>query len=85
MRYDEYLRPGYPIASGVIEGACRHLVKDRMERSGIRWKALAMLNVRAAFRSNHWRTFQTQHFQNEVTRTHRHQHLLKNYTPHHTR
>ncbi len=37
MRYDEYLRRGYPIASGVIEGACRHLVKDRMERSGMRW------------------------------------------------
>ena len=29
MRYDEYLAKGYPIASGVIEGACRHLVKDR--------------------------------------------------------
>ncbi len=36
MRYDEYLRRGYPIASGVIEGACRHLVKDRMERNGLR-------------------------------------------------
>ena len=35
MRYDEYLAAGYPIASGVIEGACRHLVKDRMERSGM--------------------------------------------------
>jgi hypothetical protein len=33
MRYDEYLRHGYPIASGVIEGACRHLIKDRMERA----------------------------------------------------
>ena len=31
MRYDEYLAQGYPIASGVIEGACRHLVKDRLE------------------------------------------------------
>jgi hypothetical protein len=37
MRYDEYLMAGYPIAAGVIEGACRHLVKDRMERSGMRW------------------------------------------------
>jgi len=34
MRYDEYLRRGYPIASGVIEGGCRQLVKERMERSG---------------------------------------------------
>ena len=35
MRYDEYLRAGYPIASGVIEGACRHLVKVRLERAGM--------------------------------------------------
>ena len=35
MRYDEYLAAGYPIASGVIEGACRHFVKDRMERTGL--------------------------------------------------
>jgi len=31
MHYDQYLVEGYPIATGVIEGACRHLVKDRME------------------------------------------------------
>jgi hypothetical protein len=37
MRYDEYLRKGYPIASGIIEGACRHLIKDRMERAGMHW------------------------------------------------
>ena len=37
MHYDEYLAKGYPIASGVIEGACRHLVKDRMERAGMHW------------------------------------------------
>ena len=36
MKYDEYLAAGYPIGSGVVEGACRHLVKDRMERSGMR-------------------------------------------------
>ena len=35
MRYDEYLVAGYPIASGVIEGACRYVVKDRMERAGM--------------------------------------------------
>ena len=33
MKYDEYLAAGYPIGSGVVEGACRHLVKDRMERT----------------------------------------------------
>jgi hypothetical protein len=36
MAYHEYLEAGYPIASGGIEGACRHVVKDRMERSGMR-------------------------------------------------
>ena len=34
LRYDEYLAAGYPIASGVAEGACKHLVKDRMEPPG---------------------------------------------------
>jgi hypothetical protein len=33
--YDQYLAAGLPIASGVIEGACRYLVKDRMERTGV--------------------------------------------------
>ncbi len=37
MRYDEYLAAGYPIGSGVAEGACRHLVKDRLEQTGMRW------------------------------------------------
>ena len=37
MHYNEYLEKGYPIASGVIEGACRHLVKDRLERTGMNW------------------------------------------------
>lgn len=49
MRYDEYLAAGYPIASGVIEGACRHIVVDRMEGTGMRWimnGAKSMLNLR---------------------------------------
>lgn len=61
MRYDEYLAAGYPIATGVIEGACRHLVKDRMERSGMRWTlagARNMLHVRAVFQSSYWEDFQ---------------------------
>ena len=37
MHYDAYLKAGYPIGSGVAEGACRHLVKDRMEQTGMRW------------------------------------------------
>src|SRR5207245_10572925 len=37
LNYPDYLAKGYPIATGVIEGACRHLVKDRMEVTGARW------------------------------------------------
>ena len=84
MRYDEYLRRGYPIASGVIEGACRHLVKDRMERSGMRWTlegARSMLNVRAVFQSDHWRAFLTWHMTEEVTCTHPNRNCLQEYTP----
>lgn len=82
MRYDEYLRRGYPIASGVIEGACRHLVKDRMERSGMRWTldgAQSMLNVRAAFQSDHWRGFLNDRMQREIESTHRHRDLIVDY------
>jgi hypothetical protein len=49
MAYDEYLAAGYPIASGVIEGACRNIIVDRMEHSGMRWVwegAHAMLGMR---------------------------------------
>jgi hypothetical protein len=61
MRYDEYLAAGYPIATGVIEGACRHIVKDRMERTGMRWKipgAQAMLELRTIHINGDWETFQ---------------------------
>lgn len=84
MRYDEYLRRGYPIASGVIEGACRHLVKDRMERSGMRWTqegARSMLNVRAAFQSDYWRGFLDWNMTHDVKRTHPNKDLLQNYSP----
>ncbi len=50
MKYDEYLAAGLPIGSGVAEGTCRHLVKDRMERTGMRWtmrSAEAVLKMRA--------------------------------------
>lgn len=50
MRYHEYLRDGLPIASGAVEGACKNLVKDRFERSGMRWTiptAEALLKLRA--------------------------------------
>jgi hypothetical protein len=84
MRYDEYLAAGYPIASGVIEGACKHLVKDRMERSGMRWTlegARSMLNVRAVFQSDYWDTFCKQRVTRLSARAHPHRDLLHNYTP----
>src|SRR5260221_173423 len=37
MRYDAYLAQGWPSGTGVVEGACGHLVKDRMEQAGMRW------------------------------------------------
>lgn len=60
MRYDQYLAAGYPIASGVIEGACRYVVKDRMERAGMRWTvpgAQAMLDLRTTYVNGQWEGF----------------------------
>jgi hypothetical protein len=84
MRYDEYLSAGYPIASGVIEGACRHLVKDRMERSGMRWtleRARNMLNVRAVFQSSYWEPFQRNRITTDQLALHPHRDLLADYSP----
>ncbi len=84
MRYDVYLKAGYPIASGVIEGACRHLVKDRMERTGMRWRvenAESMLNVRAVFQSSYWDDFQMTRIQLEQQHLHPNRTLLNSYKP----
>ncbi|MBU0500287.1 MAG: ISKra4 family transposase, partial [Gammaproteobacteria bacterium] len=53
----QYLTFGYPVASGVIEGACRTVIKDRMERSGMRWVfdgAHAMMGLRSIHLSGLW-------------------------------
>jgi Uncharacterised protein family (UPF0236) len=71
MRYNEYLAAGYPIGSGVAEGACRHLVKDRMERTGMRWTvegAQAMLRLRAIHINGQWESYMTHRIQAEQTR-----------------
>jgi hypothetical protein len=84
MRYDEYLRRGYPIASGVIEGACRDLVKDRMERSGMRWTlegARSMLHVRATLQSDHWRPFLDHRIKREGQLNHPHRDIIGDYQP----
>jgi hypothetical protein len=61
MHYDIYLAKGYPIATGAIEGACRHLVKDRMERAGMHWTlrgAQSMLNARSVYINGDWEIYQ---------------------------
>jgi hypothetical protein len=60
MHYEKYLEAGWPIATGVIEGACRHLVKDRCELSGMRWTvagAEALLQVRCVAENGDWESF----------------------------
>jgi hypothetical protein len=79
MRYDEYLREGYPIASGVIEGACRHLIKDRMERAGMHWTvagAQAMLDLRSVWISGQWEAFQKGRIERETDRLYPHRNLV---------
>jgi hypothetical protein len=64
MRYGSYLARGWPIGTGVVEGACGHLVKDRMERSGMRWTrggAQAILDLRAVRINDDWDDYQTFH------------------------
>jgi hypothetical protein len=74
MHYDGYLAAGYPIGSGVIEGACRHLVKDRLERAGMRWipdGAQAMLDLRATYLNGEWDAFWVYHVEQEDDRLYR--------------
>ena len=71
MRYDEYLARGWPIGTGVIEGACGHLVKDRMEQSGMRWTkagAQAVLDLRAVRLNGHWDRYWQFHRQQQHQR-----------------
>ncbi|MEW6620522.1 MAG: transposase [bacterium] len=73
MRYNEYLTQGLPIASGSVEGACRNLVKDRMERCGMRWTrdmAEAMLKMRAIYLSGDFGDYWSFHIQREQERLH---------------
>jgi hypothetical protein len=71
MRYHEYLAQGLPIASGAVEGACKNLVKDRMERSGMRWQiagAEAMLKLRAVKLSGDFEAYWAFHIQQDQKR-----------------
>jgi len=71
MRYDRYLAQGWPISSGVVEGACGHLVKDRMEQSGMCWTptgAQAILELRAARVNDDWDPYRLFHRQRQHER-----------------
>lgn len=74
MRYDEYLRNGWPIASGTVEGACKNLIRDRFERSGMRWTpqtAEALLKLRAAHLSGDLPDYWEHHIQADQQRLYR--------------
>ena len=79
MKYDEYLAAGYPIGSGVVEGACRHLVKDRMERTGMHWRvegAQAMLDLRATYLNGDWDAFCAFRIEQETERLYPYRQVL---------
>lgn len=73
LRYDTALKRGWPIATGIIEGACRHLVKDRLDITGARWGlsgAEAVLKLRAVRANGDFDTYWAWHQQQEFIRNH---------------
>lgn len=69
--YPQYLTAGLPIATGVIEGACRHLVQDRMGITGARWgikSAEAVLRLRALATNGDWNEYWRFHSRKESER-----------------
>jgi hypothetical protein len=71
MRYHEYLANGWPIASGPVEGACKNLIKDRMERSGMRWTeqmAEAIVQLRAIYLSGDFDAYWKFHIEQDQRR-----------------
>ena len=71
MRYVEYLAQGLPIASGSVEGACKNLIKDRMERSGMRWTesmAEAIVKLRAIYLSGDFDSYWAFHITHDQRR-----------------
>ena len=73
LQYDICMRSGFPIATGVIEGACRYLIKDRLDITGARWGlkgSEAVLKIRAIITSNDL---------SEYFKFHKHQERSRNY------
>lgn len=60
MDYKTYLEQGLPVSTALVESSCGHLVKDRMERSGMRWSlkgAQNMMDIRAVKKNGDWANF----------------------------
>ena len=73
MQYQTYLANGWPIASGSVEGACKNLVRDRFERSGMRWSidtAEALLKLRAVYLSDDLDDYWEHHIRQDQCRLH---------------
>ena len=73
LDYPTALHNGWPIATGVIEGACRHIVKDRMDITGARWGlegAEAVLKLRVLRSNNDWDHYWNFHLAQERKRVH---------------
>lgn len=71
MKYNLYLAKGWPIASGSVEGACKNLIRDRFERSGMRWTpetAEALLRLRAIYLSGDLDAYWDFHIQQDQRR-----------------
>lgn len=73
LQYHNYLKEGFPIATGVIEGACRHLIKDRMDVTGARWSlkgAEAIVKLRSLRSSGDFEKYWEFHEVQEYERNH---------------
>jgi hypothetical protein len=71
LRYDQALASGWPIATGVIEGACRHLIADRLDIGGARWGldgAEAVLTLRAVIANGDFEEYWRFHLEREQQR-----------------
>jgi len=71
MQYKNYLEEGFPIATGVIEGACGSLVKNRMDCAGMKWTkegANAVLGLRGIKQNGYWEDYWEHFIQEEKKR-----------------
>ena len=73
LDYATALKRGWPIATGIIEGACRHLIKDRLDITGARWSlpgAEAILKLRALISNADFEPYYAWHLRREHQRNH---------------